>query len=219
MGSPPRMRGKGSRACGIGGADGITPAYAGKRPKAAQHLTTSRDHPRVCGEKKSKRIAPSSVLGSPPRMRGKAVLKDIKKAAAGITPAYAGKSVPALAFFRVLWDHPRVCGEKYTRSKSAYNSAGITPAYAGKRPQLERSPPLAQDHPRVCGEKYGESRGTDRKQGSPPRMRGKVSQQSVSTIQQGITPAYAGKREIVKVNECVVQDHPRVCGEKTKKIP
>ena len=34
-----------------------------------------------------------------------------------------------------------------------------------------------------------------------------------------ITPAYAGKRKNVKTVEELFSDHPRLCGEKTKKIP
>ena len=34
-----------------------------------------------------------------------------------------------------------------------------------------------------------------------------------------ITPAYAGKRKIYAVLETRHEDHPRLCGEKTKKIP
>ena len=45
-------------------------------------------------------------------MRGKDVdllcLEDI----AGITPAYAGKRVSPKLGPLLLWDHPRVCGEK-----------------------------------------------------------------------------------------------------------
>ena len=29
-----------------------------------------------------------------------------------ITPAYAGKSFPKSLLIKLMWDHPRVCGEK-----------------------------------------------------------------------------------------------------------
>ena len=51
VGSPPRMRGKGSdRNCTLV-VDGITPAYAGKRRFRASSFSFAGDHPRVCGEK------------------------------------------------------------------------------------------------------------------------------------------------------------------------
>ena len=47
-------------------------------------------------------------------------------------------------------------------------------------------------------------------------MRGKVPYVSVATCSQGITPAYAGKRnhgiKVVAIDE----DHPRLCGEKQR---
>ena len=35
----------------------------------------------------------------------------------------------------------------------------------------------------------------------------------------GITPAWAGKRPLIVFVEVIHEDHPRVGGEKTKKIP
>ena len=55
--------------------------------------------------------------------------------------------------------------------------------------------------------------------GSPPRMRGKVSGQRRFYGKAGITPAYAGKSKPYVCARKGVKDHPRVCGEKTKKIP
>ena len=56
-------------------------------------------------------------------------------------------------------------------------------------------------------------------EGSPPRGRGKVELSVCQCFGAGITPAWAGKRQgglpAVRKN----RDHPRVGGEKTKKIP
>ena len=50
------------------------------------------DHPRACGEKLRSAQALEPWLGSPPRMRGKA-LEGVKfNTVARITPAHAGKS-------------------------------------------------------------------------------------------------------------------------------
>ena len=70
------------------------------------------------------------------------------------------------------------------------------------------------DHPRLCGEKVSGKRVCKNIEGSPPPMRGKGQFASMSGRYQGITPAYAGKRETPK--GCVEQggDHPRLCGEK-----
>ena len=49
-------------------------------------------------------------------------------------------------------------------------------------------------------------------------MRGKVRVQAYLHIVHGITPAYAGKRKQKWHLFPLLQDHPRLCGEKTKKI-
>ena len=74
---------------------GITPAYAGKRALRAASAASSRDHPRVCGEKKNGNQVDVQHSGSPPRMRGKEKTPELLTAENGITPAYAGKSVLA----------------------------------------------------------------------------------------------------------------------------
>ena len=50
-GSPPRMRGKVNRYPVQIPVNGITPAYAGKRPGCGILGLQRKDHPRVCGEK------------------------------------------------------------------------------------------------------------------------------------------------------------------------
>ena len=90
-GSPPPMRGKEFYQPYEKAAVGITPAYAGKRCYNQIPCPHSRDHPRLCGEKYTIREHLSSVLGSPPPMRGKVsftLAADIRRR---ITPAYAGK--------------------------------------------------------------------------------------------------------------------------------
>ena len=51
LGSPPRMRGKVSLEDVLYRDRGITPAYAGKSSSNLSMFNSSRDHPRVCGEK------------------------------------------------------------------------------------------------------------------------------------------------------------------------
>ena len=50
-------------------------------------------------------------------------------------------------------------------------------------------------------------------------MRGKASKRIDGAVTLRITPAYAGKRTNECGNSNIYQDHPRLCGEKTKKIP
>ena len=92
--------------------DGITPAYAGKSKRIRLQRWVTKDHPRVCGEKRLIVFVFRAVTGSPPRMRGKVIVKTGEIMRKGITPAYAGKRHHCERHDTKGRDHPRVCGEK-----------------------------------------------------------------------------------------------------------
>ena len=109
-------------------------------------------------------------------------------------------------------------GKGKWRGKRAEQSR-ITPAYAGKSLFLTRRGFSKWDHPRVCGEKYLRIAVFVLLMGSPPRMRGKDPGTFRTVSVSRITPAYAGKSGATTSAQTTPPDHPRVCGEKTKKIP
>ena len=172
-------------------------------------------------------------------MRGKVSELRSQNEAAGITPAYAGKSSHQHGAGRWRRDHPRVCGEKAVahiwwyswigspprmRGKDGVNDSaqavtGITPACAGKSLEIARATQNLRDHPRVCGEKQSRQRCRMSRTGSPPRMRGKVAPMRPRIAPPGITPACAGKRDIPPQGSTAPGDHPRVCGEKPELPP
>ena len=145
------------------------------------------------GEKKPQRTATPAVKGSPPRGRGKASLVEMQKNAAGITPAWAGKSRGLQDGVFPWGDHPRVGGEKVALADAMIDSWGspprgrgkvvktdslkiparITPAWAGKSWLPESQSQPSRDHPRVGGEKTATSPAAAASPGSPPRGRGK----------------------------------------------
>ena len=106
-------------------------------------------------------------------MRGKVYSPKPVSRYDGITPAYAGKSHVFNKCCINNWDHPRLCGEKFSAALYAAYSKGspppmrgkdcelgkgmlrvrITPAYAGKRIDWNFNPVAYKDHPRLCGEK------------------------------------------------------------------
>ena len=92
----------------------------------------------------------------------------------------------------------------------------ITPAYAGKRKDIIKSNALNRDHPRLCGEKMETGILDGQMMGSPPPMRGKDIYASDVVQQAGITPAYAGKSAPDTQWTHHIQDHPRLCGEKSR---
>ena len=71
---------------------GITPACAGKTGHAHDVTRKAWDHPRVCGKNKNPCNPQEYHLGSPPRVREKLLAVLAALAAAGITPACAGKT-------------------------------------------------------------------------------------------------------------------------------
>ena len=234
---PPRRRGK---VLGVelhAPANGITPAWAGKRPWMPSGSSSSRDHPRVGGEKSRVMVLPSCRMGSPPRRRGK--VKHVLHAVldVGITPAWAGKSGRSCGQTSASRDHPRMGGEKadidddglhYKGSPPRGRGKGgdivgglgcvrITPAWAGKSLFCFTAAVPIQDHPRIGGEKGLGSQVTQLSQGSPPRRRGKDAVVAVVVRGAGITPAWAGKSICLALPITAPRDHPRVGGEKDRK--
>ena len=167
------MRGKGLDGERNAARRRITPAYAGKRSALALPAASTRDHPRLCGEKAINADVPANAKGSPPPMRGKV----------------------------------------YSAVSTQFSNR-ITHAYAGKRPETGTFQMQTKDHPRLCGEKLFMDGEYGARIGSPPPMRGKAETVCCPACQQGITPAYAGKRIRLPVPLRSTRDHPRLCGEK-----
>ena len=131
-----------------------------------------------------------------------------------------------------------MCGEKIKDTKVAFMNPGspprvrgkvgdlglytlyygITPARAGKRPHISARNECPRDHPRACGEKSLNRYTPAYRSGLPPRMRGKDVRQELQHSGRGITPAYAGKSAGRAATPTRCRDHPRVCGEKVKRI-
>ena len=191
------------------------------------------------GEKFIVHVKPFFAVGSPPRGRGKAGSARCASGGDRITPAWAGKSTGGTDAGKQTQDHPRVGGEKTTlgcerqartgspprgrgKARTLSRSAarpGITPAWAGKRVSSALLRFFAWDHPRVGGEKFRKHIDMLQAMGSPPRGRGKASGEGLPPLTSRITPAWAGKSRCHFVQLRPHRDHPRVGGEKTKKIP
>ena len=110
----------------------------------------------------------------------------------GITPAYAGNTLPYLRFFAVTEDHPRLRGEHFDNSATLKTSVGsppptrgthqydiksvlvigITPAYAGNTYNEKCTPVVRGDHPRLRGEHVPAVLVNPAILGSPPPTRG-----------------------------------------------
>ena len=166
-------------------------------------------------------------------MRGKHSLSAQKARASRITPAHAGKTIPARGSSASTQDHPRACGEngatllrehtrggspprmrgKHSCTLSPFGLPGITPAHAGKTSFCFGQRLVVEDHPRACGENKPGGRLFGVGVGSPPRMRGKQVHEDSLVKLAGITPAHAGKTLSAAVAPRRDWDHPRACGE------
>ena len=131
-GSPPRRRGKVDGPPAQVGRGRITPAQAGKRPWMPSDSSSSRDHPRVGGEKPFLFCGGSSDSGSPPHRRGKGVNVNCSADDIGITPAWAGKRSQVAAALQSGWDHPRIGGEKSGLHRKRPHQRGSPPRGRGK---------------------------------------------------------------------------------------
>ena len=148
-------------------------------------------------------------------MRGKVRLTVENMIAQRITPAYAGKSTLSTSLYICRRDHPRLCGEKVCLCHMKKESKGSPPPMRGKVAGGSVFASGTRDHPRLCGEKLKDRLVTAASKGSPPPMRGKACCVMPAFSRSRITPAYAGKSAQIEQAKFVLQDHPRLCGEKT----
>ena len=92
----------------------------------------------MCGEKKVMRGGKDKRMGSPPHVRGKADFVNLTFLCLGITPACAGKSLPAMLTTSGDRDHPRMCGEKMLTGDTTDEETGSPPHVRGKGPTGQR---------------------------------------------------------------------------------
>ena len=197
-----------------------------------------RDHPRRCGENRLFFDFAQIHKGSPPQVRGKLHPRFPDICKGRITPAGAGKTLSDVDRDGNKKDHPRRCGENtesmeeiavslgsppQVRGKRILNNAcgmddRITPAGAGKTKHFVFLLGVWEDHPRRCGENGVARAFQPVRKGSPPQVRGKLPYPTCFFVRVGITPAGAGKTEREKQLLQKNWDHPRRCGENTKKI-
>ena len=132
-GSPPRVRGKQRMEGHILQSGRITPACAGKTALPCICISAHSDHPRVCGENFFNSPLWYSIIGSPPRVRGKPSFQPDRHPRRRITPACAGKTAIESSTSRLSADHPRVCGENSSPTVPTVATSGSPPRVRGKQ--------------------------------------------------------------------------------------
>ena len=192
QGSSSRMRGARRPEFQLLHLPGIIPADAGSTKSVHRTIVLSGDHPRGCGEHETNGMPGQSAPGSSPRMRGARGDGVWAECLVGIIPADAGSTEQAKLKSAAVQDHPRGCGEHFSRStylRSTPGSSprmrgahaqvlqgvqvlGIIPADAGSTGTKSGDIALEPDHPRGCGEHPTLLRTRRTVRGSSPRMRG-----------------------------------------------
>jgi len=170
----------------------ITPACAGNSHCAARSPPYATDHPRVCGEQPTMRVAMSMSIGSPPRVRGTVPCALAHDQAMRITPACAGNSRCDRLIANAHQDHPRVCGEQVKIMQTFESLFGSPPRVRGTASSKRRDHLQRRITPACAGNSFYRDRGDWR---------------------DGITPACAGNRLYGALRPLATTDHPRVCGE------
>ena len=212
-GSSPRVRGKpaGHRRTECGSR--IIPARAGQT--SASHLCrwAGPDHPRACGANVNWLVAPSSMYGSSPRVRGKPSPTATTRARGRIIPARAGQTSPCCPHAIGSSDHPRACGANVVVSECHDCVSGSSPRVRGKRDVPVRIRVRARiiparagqtitgimlvvgraDHPRACGANSANGANAVSHFGSSPRVRGKPADVERAPHAIRIIPARAGQ--------------------------
>ena len=155
----------------------------------------------------------SKLLGSPPRVRGKPVLRPDCLVEQRITPARAGKTIIRSFPPSAGSDHPRACGENASSFRVRPDAYGSPPRVRGKLTFRQSCAPFIRITPARAGKTKACSHSTVFCSGSPPRVRGKPLFCFRSRIRGGITPARAGKTRRWVQGGVTHQDHPRACGE------
>ena len=174
MGSSPRLRGTRVQARQGRARHGIIPALAGNTSECDFLSTLFWDHPRACGEHARSADAPSTWMGSSPRLRGTRAGDGVGDLVPGIIPALAGNTAGDVRATAAATDHPRACGEhamscvQVTKSMGSSprlrgtqgrrgvdcNHTGIIPALAGNTHAQCNCQIVPRDHPRACGEHH-----------------------------------------------------------------
>ena len=99
-GSSPRGRGKLEVPVIAQAVTGLIPAWAGKTIFSQPADTLIWAHPRVGGENAPVQVGADLIEGSSPRGRGKPVTGPAVDSTTGLIPAWAGKTLPDLRFYR-----------------------------------------------------------------------------------------------------------------------
>ncbi len=192
----------------------IIPACAGNARRRSSTCSTATDHPRMRGERVDIPSVDRRDTGSSPHARGTPIHAVASAPARRIIPACAGNALFSAIPRRVFADHPRMRGERTSRSTATYGESGSSPHARGTRPARQRRGAGRQDHPRMRGERSAPRSVSACSGGSSPHARGTQLAPTGETPRRRIIPACAGNARPRSATRTRAADHPRMRGER-----
>ena len=195
--------------------DGSSPRVRGTLMWRLHALLKSRFIPACAGNAQVRDLEQIADRGSSPRVRGTRDGARDRERNARFIPACAGNARAPPRSVRCSPVHPRVCGERQTRSARARRMSGSSPrvrgtrscagstlacarfipACAGNAPARTPRYRLDTVHPRVCGERLAFLTDFHAASGSSPRVRGTPELRAVDGLIQRFIPACAGNAQ------------------------
>ena len=130
-GSSPRVRGTPDAGCASCQLPRFIPACAGNARYRSPHSHPVAVHPRVCGERQDSLCASATMTGSSPRVRGTPLSAVDSPARRRFIPACAGNAPRASLPAAPIPVHPRVCGERASRTICLARASGSSPRVRG----------------------------------------------------------------------------------------
>ena len=134
-GSSPLVRGAPMPLIFANRRNGIIPACAGSTFLSESFSPPMRDHPRLCGEHTITTEPVTTGTGSSPLVRGAPLRARQDLMDAGIIPACAGSTLQSEAYLLMSRDHPRLCGEHWSKRCRRWRRRGSSPLVRGAREQ------------------------------------------------------------------------------------
>ena len=131
LGSSPHVRGAHRGHAMSTMTAGIIPACAGSTISVTFSRIDVRDHPRMCGEHRTRYSVHTPFVGSSPHVRGALQRLHLAFVQIGIIPACAGSTSSLYESCVLVRDHPRMCGEHLREIGQETAQQGSSPHVRG----------------------------------------------------------------------------------------
>ena len=190
------------------------PACAGNAPWVRTSGWPRTVHPRMRGERRVSAESIMASIGSSPHTRGTPAADDPMTALVRFIPAYAGNALALHAGTSSPAVHPRIRGERRTRSASCRASTGSSPHTRGTRTPGSVLPSRTRFIPAYAGNASSRAR-TRKARTVHPRIRGeRVDQKHPLYTANGSSPHTRGTRAACATRSRMATVHPRIRGER-----